>query len=69
MKQLYVLTSANVFNLCEGVFCVYLYDQNTVVDIEFITQTCCSLLKIIGYRFSYETAKANYFNGDFYIDL
>ena len=33
------------------------------------TQTCCSLLKIIGYHFSYETAKVNYFKGDIYIDL
>ena len=30
---------------------------------------CCSFLKIICYHFSYETAKANYFKWDFYIDL
>ena len=32
-------------------------------------ETCCSLLKIICYHFSYGTAKANYFKRDFYIDL
>ena len=36
---------------------------------DITTKTCCSLLKIICYHFSYETAKANYFKGDFYIDL
>ena len=53
-------------------FYVNIFKKYQFVDDFWMTkcvETCCSLLKIICYHFSYETAKANFFKRDFYIDL